>query len=292
MNTISRSYILMMMAAGATIGAVAGLSNTSVSNTLIQLILTFVSGSAGLYYLKRDTLRKEASAMHAIGLIGIFFLGSFWLSYIPSSLYRYKGDQFYPWRPTLSLELNIALAEIHGHAQKLGISADDIDRALIANLSKGSSTCGLLEEDPLLASRDIAKVYGELSKGLQISEPAKLASEYISKQFDYISRELQGSDVDRKTAARASFKSAILALVAVSSDQSEVRNPSSRIVASATLSPQLAKDISEKIENCEKSPLMGPLLTIRAHAGAYAAIWKQSVSTKPSNALGTLEMRN
>jgi hypothetical protein len=231
--------------------------------------------------------------MHAIGLIGIFFLGSFWLSYIPSSLYRYKGDRLYPWRPTLSLELNIALAEIHGHAQKLGISADDIDRTLIANLPKGSSTCSLLEEDPLLASRDIAKVYEELSKGLSSNEPAKLASEYIAKRFDYISLELQNGDVDRKTAARASFKPAISALVAVSRDQSEVRNPSSRIVASsATLSPQLAKDISEKIENCEKSPLMGPLLTIRAYAGAYAAIWKQSVSTKPSNAPGTLEMLN
>ncbi|MEA2880427.1 MAG: hypothetical protein QOF14_5623 [Hyphomicrobiales bacterium] len=289
MNGISPSYVLMMMAAGATIGAVAGLSNTSVSNTLIQLVLTFVSGSAGLYYIKRDTLRKEATATHAIGLIGILFLASFWISYIPTSCYRYKGEAFYAWKKNLSFEQNVALAEIHGHAQKLGMSVNDFSASLTAGLSKGG-TCALLTEDPVLVSSDIERVYGELSKQLTVSDRARSASDYIQKQFRYIKAELQERDADRKSAAKAQFESAILALVALGRDQGEIRSPFS--APGATPAPQLARDVGEKIQTCEKSPLLNTLVTIRGHARAYEAIWKQPVSTKPSKSVGTLESLN
>ena len=86
------TYLGMMIAAGLTIGAITGLSNTSVSGALIELVVTFVAGSAGIYFISRDTIRKEANSLRIIGWVGLAFLSSFWIAYIPTTFFRYGGQ--------------------------------------------------------------------------------------------------------------------------------------------------------------------------------------------------------
>jgi len=75
-------YVCMMVLTGMSIGAITALSKTSVTNTLIEVVVVFISGSAGLYFLNRENLETEGAAISAIGGVGILFLLSFWLAFL------------------------------------------------------------------------------------------------------------------------------------------------------------------------------------------------------------------
>ena len=122
-------YCLMMVLLGATIGIIAGLSITSVTGTVIEIVTSVVAGSAGLYFLSPKREGDDRHGAGLIGSVGALFLAAFWVAYHVSGEHRYEGTGHYQWESG-SLHRNVALAEIYGHAQKLGIAREDLAQEL------------------------------------------------------------------------------------------------------------------------------------------------------------------
>ncbi len=297
-----RSYLSMMVLTGLSIGAITGLSNTSVSNTILELILAFASGSAGIYILNSKMTKTETNLLGSVGVVGIFFLASFWAGYLPTTLHRYPGPQYYKWNSSLLLADNFALAEIYAHGQNLGMSDKDLERSIRAEklqqpATTGSSNamnCPLLSADPQAATQRIEKIYTAVQSNTGVGAVAKPAAQYISARFRELDRDLGKQDATAKAIALISFDRAIATLLTIGRDQSEIRTPSDVLCLASGKSTDtagacvLAIDLQQQMKSCV-SPMVDLLLTARAHARAYATIWKQPVSTAPAKSEWTLE---
>ena len=291
--TLTSLYYLMMAILGATIGAIAGLSNTSVTNTLMELIASVVAGSAGLYFLNRKALRQEADALWRIGLLGVLFMATFWIAYVVAADYRYGGPVYYKWQASAPLYRNVALAEIYGHARKLGIADADLARALAFEVppSGAAQACDLLREDPSVVSRLGRTTYKGVAKQSDDAELSPLAR-YISARFDAIGYPLTGSHPDAATTAVRLRDQAVATLLLLIRQHRILAEPA-RLACGSNPDTNTCRDATGfqgMLSTCLKDvDLVDVLATMRMHASAFHAIWGVEVSTQPAKARYTFE---
>lgn len=283
---ISWAYLLMMVSAGLTIGAIAGLSNTSVTNTLLELILPFAAGSAGIYILNRETLRKEAKALPVIGVVGVSFFLAFWAAFLPASWYRYHAAGHHEWDAALSAEENFARAEVFAHAHALGMSRRTVADALAAQAAKsgGTGSCPFLAENPPSLSATITQIYGPLSGVGRLGREATGAAAYLHNRFEPLAPALKDDDADKRTRAMAEFDAALKMLLALSRDHADIARPSTALCLSQDRDPAVCAGIrsfEQHLNACADSAAAVVLLAARAHARAFEAIWERSAPPAP-----------
>ena len=216
-------YYVMMAMVGATIGAIAGLSSTSVTNTLLQLIAPVVAGSAGLYFIDRKAQREVTDALSRIGLLGVLFIAAAWGAYAVAANYRYETAH-YDWdHETKSLYDNVALAELYGHARNLGIADADLQTALdkhrkevvaAETLSNGAmQSCELLREDAKVVGNVVSAAYKAVERTDGIDDQLKLKAEAIRVRFSAISNRLNDDAPDSALARERMREQAVASLL-------------------------------------------------------------------------------
>lgn len=290
----------MMAAVALTIGAIAGLSNTSVSNTLVELILGYIAGSAGLYFISSKVL-KEPHILSLIGYVGVVFLVAFWVAYIPTSLYRSGGSTGYAWHDDATTDVNLAAAEIIGHARSLGIEIASLRPTLDALVGAPSSSCGLARND----AREWAPLLGDVFEHVAQCTPpgstTSAAATYLSSAFRAARVDLRSDDVTFIARGQANYATGVSTLLDIARLDESIRSPTivvgpacealgadptvrATAIGNATL-------IEGVITDCGNAPLTDFLLNARAHARAYEAIWEAPAGTDIEARAGTLEMR-
>lgn len=291
--TLTSLYYLMMAMLGATIGAIAGLSNTSVTNTLMELIASVVAGSAGLYFLNRKALRQEADALWRIGLLGVLFIATFWIAYVVAADYRYSGPAYYKWQASAPLYRNVALAEIYGHARKLGIADTDLATALAVAVppSGAAQVCDPLREDPSVVSSLGRTAYKGVANQSDDPELSPLAK-YISARFNAIGHPLTGGHPDAATAAARLRDQAVVTLLLLIRQHRILAEPA-RLACGSNLDTNTCLDATRfqgMLATCMNDvDLFDLLVTMRMHAREFQAIWGVEVSTQPAKARYTFE---
>ena len=285
-------YYLMMVAIGATIGAIAGLSNTSVSNTLIELIASVVAGSAGLYFINRKAMRQESDALWRIGLLGLLFMAAFWIVYFVAADYRYDGPAYYKWKESASLNHNVALAEIYGHARKLGIADADLATALPAETPKigDGKSCELLHQDARKLSNLVSAAYkaaSEQSNNLELSPLAK----YLGARFETVSNQLSSNERDKASAGVQMRDQAVATLLLLIRQHPDLAKPAGLACFNGTFTNgcRAATRLQGMLAKCPDVRLLDALATMRVHAGSFRNIWRDGVSTQPPKAHYTFE---
>ena len=291
-STLTSLYYVMMAMLGATIGAIAGLSNTSVSNTLLELIASVVVGSAGLYFINRKALRQEADALWRIGLLGVLFMAAFWGAYVAASDYRYDGPAHYEWQASAPLHYNVALAEIHGHAQKLGIADEDLEAALAADtsLSDDTKACDLLREDPKKLSNWVKAAYKGFVQNPSTNSELKGLATYVRARFDAINDPVVRNEPGAAIASARKRDQAVAMLLLLVREHSDLAKPAQPTCGNGDSGDcRAATLVQEMLVTCPDVGLVDALTTMRAHAAAFHTIWGDEVSTQPPKAPYTFE---
>ena len=275
-------YCLMMVLLGATIGSIAGLSITSVTGTVIEIVASVVAGSAGLYFLSRKRDGDDRHGAGLIGSVGVLFLAAFWVAYHFSSEHRYDGTDHYQWESG-SLHRNVALAEIYGHAQKLGIAREDLAQELVGSTdgTTNSPPCDLLTDSARVVSDIGAAAYGTLAEESIDEELISIAT-YISDRFGAVHRRLKNNDADAASDAEKMRDQLVGSLVRLTEDYEPLRSPYKYACASnpKPKSCKAARRMEWMLETCTDVELIDALTTMRAHARKFGQIWREEVSTK------------
>ena len=312
----ARLYYVMMAMVGATIGAIAGLSNTSVTNTLIELVASVVAGSAGFYFINRKTLTQEGEALRSIGLLGALFVGVFWIAYLPTAYYRYHDSAYYKWEAEgTPLHRHLALSEIYGHAQKLGIAYDDLKQALER---KGVSTvttdaCELLHKDAQSVSDLVSSVYLALATRERVDKQLSSPARYLAERFSATANLLRHSDSEKRKEGEQMRDEAVASLIRLVQDHPGLGEPmqtacccdkvkvddagntndcndATRGCDKCRQECREASDLQRMLATCPDIWLVDALVTIRGHASAFHKIWGEDVSTQPPKRPFTFEM--
>jgi hypothetical protein len=293
---ISIAYILMMVTAGLTIGAITGLSNTSVTNTLLELILPFAAGSAGIYFLNQDTLRKEANALSVIGVVGVCFFVAFWTAYFPAAWYRHDAGEHFAWDAALPHEENFARAELFGHAQALAISRGAVAKALNTRPSNrtGNDACPFLSDDPKIVSQRFIGIFEPLTNAPSITSPVAELVAYLNARFAKLAADLPPAagnrDAEKNNPAIIEFNAAIAELFLLSRNHPKIARPSTELCQPRNIDSSacvVVERFEQDLRRCANSVSTDMLLTARAHARAFQSIWNRSVpSASPP---GTME---
>lgn len=289
-------YFLMMGVLGATIGAIAGLSNTSISNTLIELIASVVAGSAGLYFIDRKSVRQETDVLCRIGLLGLLFMVLFWGAYLGTATYRYDGPAYYKWQKSVSVYRNLALAEIYGHARKLGIADKDIETALADETKKKKDvkTCELLRKDTKKISNLISAVYnsvGSQEDHPELSKPVKYIAKYIGARFEATNNMMSSDDPQKVTDGKQMHSQSVATLMFLIRQHRELVEPARFVCRKdeGTRNCLAARWLQEMLATCRDFQLVEVLMAMRSHAREFESIWDEEVSTEPVKAPYTFE---
>ena len=293
-------YYVMMVMIGMTIGAIAGLSSTSVTNTLLQLVAPVAAGSVGLYFIDRKT-QREVDALSRIGLLGVLFVAAAWGAYAVAVNYRYDTAH-YDWdHETKSLYDNIALAELYGHARNLGIADADLQTALVkhrrevapANLlsTRNTQPCELLREDAKVVGNVVSAAYDAVEKRAGLDARLKLNAEAIRVRFSAMSNRLNDDAPDSSFVRERMREQAVASLLLLTVNDGRLAKPAE--AANCASSPddlcEAARRMQRMLETCTDIGLVDALATLRAHAGAFSSVWRQAASTKPPKGKYVLE---
>lgn len=275
MRPVPASYGLMMLLIGAVIGAVAALSKTSVSNTLIESLIVFISGSAGLYLLNRDNSKSGFQILRSIGTLGIFFVVS--VVGVFAVLRYFESPSFYEWDNNLTSSENLAAAEIRGHFANLGIRWDEHTGSILHNASIVMQSSAILSclknglSDAEYTS-NVSKIYKhKLACKKSHPDAVEGALKFVSASFSDAHDKINTSD---RALAANELSNISAALLYLSHTVSEIAIPTAPGCAITTDETQAAAmALLERMDLCSKTESMRLLETVRSHASSYSEIW-------------------
>ena len=300
-------YYAMMVMIGGTIGAIAGLSQTSVTNTLLQLIVPVAAGSVGLYFIDRKSQREGVETLRRVGLLGVLFMATFWIVWYLATMHRYHGAHF-EWNHEITLYENVTRAEIYGHAGKLGIADEDIRMALDKHRtevssaktpsSAGAQHCDLLREDAKTLSDVASRAYRGVMKGSDDNQ-LKAQAKYFRERFSSVAERLHDDAPSAATAGERMRDQAVASLLLLTVKYPRLAKPASIACSNGAKDGQNAEEecsAAERMERmvatCPDVWLVDALATMRAHAGKFGAIWGEAVSSELPTRKNVFESRD
>jgi hypothetical protein len=141
-------YIFLVIATGASIGAISGLTKSPVGTTVLELIAFFVVGVSGVYLASEGKVwRRRKVLLRSLGSVGLGFLGAFWIGLLASQFYRNANVTVHPSIAGLAknaanirqdeIIAQIKRIELEAHLIAMGVSS--ADRRAFVNLVAGKS---------------------------------------------------------------------------------------------------------------------------------------------------------
>lgn len=126
----------LFLALGLTIGLLAGLSLTSTSNTVIQLLASVVAGGGGAYFLLK-TNAYTFPLVKTISQLGLILLGGFWLGFTVIELVQRSQLRQMDLVVKANAGVQVLVSEIEAHARQLGVPEHQLEKQVREAL-KGS----------------------------------------------------------------------------------------------------------------------------------------------------------
>ena len=272
-------YVCMMVLTGMSIGAITALSKTSVTNTLIEVVVVFISGSAGLYFLNRENLETEGAAISAIGGVGILFLLSFWLAFLVLDLASPQRTLYAPWSNDKTLAENLALVESRGHLARLGVDPDVVARPGEVEGALPPAAAGdcLAEGDARGFARMASRLYSQAIRDECYEELTTVrAASFLEADFK---RVLSG-ELRENTAEHTQFDAASAALLALAAREPDLARAGRLTCGSPEMPDPDAITLARRVALCRDAPTVRRLHLIRDHAAAFQDVWGDPVAVE------------
>lgn len=272
-------YIVMMVLTGMSIGAITALSKTSVTNTVIEVVVVFISGSAGLYLLNRQALETEGTAISAIGGIGVLFLLSFWLSFLVLNLASPHRTLYAPWSDETSLAENLALVEVRGHLARLGVDPDVATRlgevgGVLSPVAAGACLAG---GDPRDFARMASRLYQKAVSGECFADKTTVeAASFLEADF----KRVLSTELRETAVGHPEFDAASAALLALAVRAPDLANAERLSCVHPDMPDTDAITLTRRVTLCRDASTVRRLHMVREHAEAFQAVWGDPVAVE------------
>lgn len=288
------AYLAVVIATGASIGAVAGISQSPVGQTVLELISVFVVGASGVSLLTNIEVSRKTSFLQQFGALGVCFLASFWVAFLPTSKYRaYNENQASWFAPEsvvgekfagLDTVLELQVLELNAQLIAMGVPKLDRETVIVKALadtpttSKGICTSGDFSAKSRFGTTldDVEKLREKLSKcnnegSVQLTNSEKLALAELTLlgsagAIKLQNQKLSGSEI---ALASADFHQAVLPVLRTL----KFTRPEFAMCLKEEKQVAALNSLRQTMLDCEVSPLLLTVLAARTNTTAFSSTW-------------------